>query len=308
MRAIWRKFRDLADYYLDRVRLYPVDLTPFSHFVASREGLYAVGREGSAKVADGQFYGLTVRGSSVFLFGANDTVWSRSRRGRILKLQLAGGGVRSARVWAKGLDNGCHQIDFIAGDLHVVDTYNQAILRLGADGSKRTVHFPIPPAGRDRWDEGYAHVNSIVAHGGELFLLKANGGTKTGKRSEVVRCTAELEPIETFSVPGLMCHNIVFLEDGEMLVCGSMEGTIVNRHKVVLRVGEMLTRGLSVDAETLVVGDSMFSTRHERRFVPGNVYFYDRDYRLQAQLAVPAAPTEIRRIDGRDLSLSDFAA
>jgi hypothetical protein len=38
--------------------------------------------------------------------------------------------------------------------------------------------------------------------------------------------------------------------------------------------------------------------------LPGFVTFLDRSYRRIARLRLPAAPTQIRRLDGADLSLS----
>jgi hypothetical protein len=305
-RLIRTKLVDFLTYHLDLVFVKKADLGLFTHVVASREGLYAINRETHLKLADGQFFGLTVRGSSLFCFQAHDFVSSRSNRGRIIEISMADGFLFSAKVRSKGFDNGCHQIDFIGEDLFVVDTYNQRILKLDRDFRIREFLFPISPAPRDAWDEGYAHLNSIVCHEGEIFLLKSNGGLKTGRLSEVLRCDSELHVKETFTLPGLLCHNLVFLEDGTLLSCGSAEGTIVSREGVVARIGEMMTRGLSIDFDVLVVGDSFFATRHQRRYVPGSVFFYDRSYRLLARQRLPAAPTEIRRIDGRDLSLSNY--
>jgi len=296
---------DAFSYRFDRLPLRHRDLRGFSHVVASREGLFALSRSGHRKIAGGQFYGVTVRGGSLFCFQAHGYLWSRSNKGRIVELRLADGVIAEAIVRAKGLDNGCHQIDFIGDRLYVVDTYNQRIVELAPDFASRRVHQPIAPAPRDAWDEGYAHVNSIVWHAGEIYLLKSNGGSKTGRASEVIRCREDLTPVEEFRLPGLMCHNLLFLEDGRMLSCGSAEGAVIDRRGEVLRVGGMMTRGLSVDGEVMVVGDSYFAIRHQRRYAPGNVFFYDRGHRLLARQELPAAPTEIRKIDGDDLSLSN---
>lgn len=299
------KLADRFSYNFDRIPFGNGDLSPYTHLVASREGLYAVNPTSWVKILEGQFFGLTVRGSSIFCFQAHDHIWSPSRRGRILELGLEGSRIRGAWVRAKGLDNGCHQIDFLGDDLFLVDTYNQRVLRLGPSFRVEQEYFPIPPAPREDWASGYAHVNSIVRHEGQIYLLKSNGGVKTGQRSEVLRCDEELRPQEVMKLPGLMCHNIVFLEDGTLLSCGSIEGALIRPEGVILQVGEMMTRGLSVGDDTLVVGDSFFTTRHRRRFVPGRVHFYDRGYRHLATLQLPGAPTEIRRIDGQDLSLSN---
>lgn len=296
---------DPCCYLFDRFPLRHRDLRGFTHVVASREGLFALNRSSFRKVAGGQFYGITVRGSSIFCFQANGSLGSRRARGRIIELPIRDGAIGRVRVRAKGLPNGCHQIDFIGERLHVVDTYNQRILEFAADFASWQARHPLAPAPRDAWGEGYAHLNSIVWHESEIYLLKSNGGLNTGRASEVVRCREDFTPIETFSLPGHNCHNLLFLEDGRMLSCGSAEGAIIDRRGEVVPVGEMMTRGLSVDAEVLLVGDSYFTVRHRRRYAPGNVFFFDRSYRLISRQSLPAAPTEIRKIDGDDLSLSN---
>jgi hypothetical protein len=43
--------------------------------------------------------------------------------------------------------------------------------------------------------------------------------------------------------------------------------------------------------------------------VPGAIHFYDRaTWTRQASLRLPAAPTDVRRIDGQDFSLSNYLA
>jgi CRP-like cAMP-binding protein len=71
----------------------------------------------------------------------------------------------------------------------------------------------------------------------------------------------------------------------------------------------MRPRGISLDENSCVVGDSLFCPRPFRRYVPGCVHFFDRwIWKRYATLTLPAAPTEIRRIDGKDLSISNYLA
>lgn len=293
-------------YRLDRVFLVNRDLRGFSHLVSSREGLFAINREGYRKVLRGQFFGLTVRGSSIFAFQANGHLVSKKKQGRILRLDLEDGRIRQVEVIAKGLGNGCHQIDFIGSELAVMDTYDQQIVLFNEDFSRRRVEQPLPKARSGQWDKGYCHANSIVRYGGEIYLLKHNGSMNTGRNSSLVRLDGDFQVIEEQKLPGAMCHNVVFLEDGRLLICDSRGGTIINREGVVMSVGPAFTRGISVDEDTLVVGESAVADRRTRQlFSAGRAYFYDRDFRLQKILELPAAVTEIRKIDGRDLSLSN---
>ena len=296
---------DALAYRRDRISLAERDLRPFTHVVATREGVYAINRERFAKIVDGQFFGVTVRGPALYLFQANGPLVSEVQRGRILRLDLADGFVRGAEVVARGLDNGCHQMDFLGDRLAVVDTYNQAIVILNEKFEVERRLQPLGPAEMDDWEGGYVHVNSILGRGDEIYLLKHNGGVKTGKNSELVRCDRDFNVQSVTRLPGALCHNIVFLEDGRLLVCDSRGGTLVDEHGVVVDVGPAFTRGLSVDRETVVVGESSLADRRTRQlFSGGAVSFFDRSFRLLSKLSLPAAPTEIRKLDGDDLSLS----
>ena len=298
-------------YRFDRTGLERPDLSGFSHLVATREGLFAIHREGFARILRGQFFGLTVRQGLIYVFEANGPLVAKKERGRILCLELAGQRIRRVRVVARGLDNGCHQIDFVGSRLVVTDTYNQALILLeeGVGGEleiRETLH-PLGEAAMDAWDDGYAHINSVTAHRGETYLLKHNGGFKTGRSSEMVRCDADWNVVETRKLPAAMGHNLVFLEDGRLLSCDSRGGVVVDVDGVVVNVGQGFTRGLSVGTEEVVVGESGVADRRTRQlFSSGKVVFFDRAFNRLAVLDLPAAPTEIRRIDGQDLSLANY--
>jgi hypothetical protein len=66
-----------------------------------------------------------------------------------------------------------------------------------------------------------------------------------------------------------------------------------------------MTRGLSVGADVIVVGGSPFAERDLRDRPAGEVHFLDRNYRSLAIVPTPAPQTEIRGLDGDDLSLSN---
>jgi hypothetical protein len=283
--------------------------TRFTHVVASREGLYVVSTIGYRRVADGSYFGVTCRDGAVFVFQTLGHTHDETLDGRVVRLEIASDGTLvSSRTVVEGLPNGCHQIDFIGDDLWICNTYGNALLRVR--GSAYRAFYPIGRAAFQDYEHGYAHLNSLVARGDELWLLKHNGTGKTGKPSELVRCRLRsdtLDVVETFSVSGGGCHNIVFLPGGEIVVCDSQSGRLIEARggAMLTEVGARYTRGLSIDATTVVVGESEYGTREGRRFLPGFVHFFDRAFRRTATLELPAAPTDIRKLDGDDLGLSN---
>jgi hypothetical protein len=318
-RAARRLVLDPLGYHFGIVRLRHPTLDGYTHLVASREGLYAINETSFVKVMTGQYFGLTYADGSHYAFQAlgpdrpppDGRELPPYRRGRIVRLDLRDSRIVGTAVTTTGLPTGIHQIDFIGGRLYLVDTYNSRILKLSADLTAiETAFHPggYPP--QDDWSAGYAHMNSIVGHGGRIHVLRHNGNPEQGMRpSEIIHCDDALNVLETTALNGHAAHNIVFLEDDSTLVCGSFAGELIDGRRVRVRVSNMYTRGLSVDAASVVVGSSFYAVRHgpdNRRYVPGRVHFFDRDYKPVAELTLPAAPTDIRRIDGRDLGLSDY--
>ncbi|OBF89130.1 hypothetical protein A5790_20950 [Mycobacterium sp. 852002-51152_SCH6134967] len=324
------KIVDRLVYRLGSIRVRNRDLTDYTHIVASREGLYAVNGREWMKIMSGVFFGVTIKNGSIYCYQAHDIydtgiLLSRIQLrgkplqlrgkllGRVIKLEVENNRIRRESVVIEGLHTNCHQMDFIGDKLHVIDTFCQRILRFNEDFELEEEFYPLGDefasykTGPDRYiipGGKYVHINSIVAEQGSIYLLLQNG-LANGKFSELVQTDENFEVKNRFTVPGAGCHNVVFLEDGEWLICDSRGGNLVNRHGVVVHVGELLTRGLSVDKHVVVVGESGYATRLGRRYVPGNVHFFDRSYNHLSSLRLPAAPTDIRRIDGQDLSLSN---
>lgn len=308
-------------YMSGTVRLKDRDLSGHAHLVGTRRGLFAANPGGVKLIAYGLFYGLAVRDDLIFAFEACDDVRSPSARGRIVRFRREGDRIVAADVIATGLDNGCHQIDIIDDRLCVTDTYGQRILRYPLTGGEGEVLRPIPGhaprddgPGEDRdtdsdhWARGYAHVNSVIACGDAILLMLHNGADRTGRASEIARLDRDWRLIDRIPVDGLGCHGFAVLESGAVLTCGSMAGEIVSTDGVKVAVCDMMTRGLSVDADTVVVGGTAFAGRDARDEEQGRIVFLDRAYRHLATVPIPAPPMEIRRIDGRDRSLSDHVA
>lgn len=287
------------------------DLRGYTHFVAAQNGLYAVNSTSYCRLLRGKFYGLTIKDGDLFAYqamGEGEAI--ANRNGRILRLTIRNNRIERIKVVAKDLDSGCHQIDFVGDDLLIVDSYNGCIVRMRIEApEERKVYYPLGKVTRAIAKDTY-HINSIAGHpDGTVWVLLHNSGHK---RSEVIVLDQDFEVCRRFSVDAGWAHNIVFTNDRlEYLISDSLGGRVISPNGAVIDggVGKLMIRGLSLDEDTCVVGDSIFGSRPFRRFVPGHVYFYGRhSWELRSILSVPGAPTDIRRIDGKDFSLSNYFA
>lgn len=296
-----------AAYAAGKVRLASNDLTGFDHLVATRRGLFAIAPHGFRQIAYGLFFGITVWDDDIYVFEACDRPRLRTAMGRIVRLTRSGSTIVEAAVVTTGLDNDCHQIDVIDGLLIVLDTANQAILRFTPDGRAQSVVRPLPAAAHDGWADGYVHMNALIANGETILLMLHNGGREHGP-SAIAVCDRDWRLIERVVLSGFGCHNIAVLDDGTIMACGSMDGELIDTTGRRVRVSQAMTRGLSVGNDGVVVGESPFAERAVRDTMKGAVLFLDSSYRELARVPVPGPPTDIRRIDGRDRSLSRFVA
>lgn len=295
-----------AAYQAGTVRLTRTDLSGYSHLVASRQGLFAVNERGYTLVAYGFFFGITLLESDIYLFEACDLPGFATRRGRIIRLARDGDRIIQSEVIASGLDNGCHQIDILDGLLCVLDTYNQKVLRFSLDGMTVDECYPLARAENRDWLRGYAHINSLLKVSDRILLLLHNGAEHTGEKSAIAVFDREWRQVDRWPLPGGGCHNIAVLDDGTLLSCGSVAGELISLDGLCIKISSMMTRGLSAGADTIAVGSSKFSSRRDRHLVPGTVTFLDRSYGVRSVLDLPGAPTEIRKLDGHDYSLSAF--
>lgn len=287
------------------VRLVERDLSGCAHLVATRHGLFAVNPNEHRLIAHGLFFGLTIGGNDIFAFEACDRPRAPSSRGRIVRLRRQGDRIMSAEVIAEGLDNGCHQIDLIGDTLFVADTYRQRIVAIEMGGGRRE-YEPLPGLLKRGAAAGYAHVNSLIASGEQRLILLHNGAEAS--HSEVALLDADWRLLERRPLAGQGCHSFAILENGSLLSCGSFAGELIGSDGLRAKVTELMTRGLSVGADTILVGGSTFSERDLRDDLAGAIYFLDRGYRTLATLQMPGPPMEIRRIDGEDLSLSNHVS
>lgn len=291
-------------YAAGQFRLVEPDLRGFTHLVASRQGLFAV-RRGEAKlVAHGIFFGLATTPDAVFVFDSGDLARNHSQLGRIVRLDLARGQISGWTIVAQGLSGGCHQLDLVQGRLCIADTYNQCLRWFATGGTGQGEYRPLPPAPAHDWQAGYVHVNSLLAARDSLLLVLHNGGTATGKPSELAVLDHDWQLRERIELPGMGCHNLALRPDGTLLTCASLTGEVAELGGSRVKVSDRMTRGLSLGHDGLVVGASEFSNRLQRHEARGSVTFLDPDMEILETLDLPGAPTEIRRIDGQDFGQS----
>ena len=294
-------------YASGEVRLVTRNLNDCDYIIATRQGLLAVGAGGWKRIAHGQFFGLTMDGSDVLAFEACDLPRHPSRMGRIIRLRVQDGRIVDTEVFVTGLDNGCHQIDLVGDTLVVVDTYRQRILEIAPDATVKEFQ-PFPFDQEQRGTADYVHFNSVLAYGDRRLLLLHNDFGRTGRASEIALLDAAWTMIDRKPMAGTGCHNLALLEDGSVLSCGSVEGALISTAGIRARVSNLMTRGLAVGPDAIAVGGSTFSEREHRDSEPGVLHLLDRQFRLLSSLPLPAPPTEIRRLDGNDLSLSRHVA
>lgn len=277
----------------------------FSHVVSTRQGLFIVNESKCEHLADGAYFGLSFRSGALYAFERGSTATDASAQGRILRLQLSAehDRVLEATQVVGNLDGGCHQIDFIGGRLHVVDTHHQRLLAFDPQWTDCRQLSPCPIVGHRKEHVGnYVHMNTIVARRNDIWVMLHNNGKAP---SEIIRVDEQMTLLERIALPHRGCHDIVPMEDGDLLYCGSDDGVIAStggRHAQV--VPGLMTRGLSVTRQRVVVGSSVFGPRHIRSGLPGVVSFLTRELSLVAHVATPGSPTDILCIDGEDLSLS----
>jgi len=302
-------FLDWYEYTSGRVTFIRRDLRGYTHVVASREGLYVVNHRSYKRILRGSFFGTTVKDGAIYCFQAcgptGRNLAKAENKGRILKISLTNDRIEQVDVLAKDLDDGCHQMDFIGEDLFVVDCYNGRILQITPDVPGYRAHYPLGPLSREQANSKY-HFNSIAAHpDGTLWLLLHN---KNRAPSEVLVMNRNFEVLRRFPVKAGAAHNIVFTNDEfGYLIADSSGARIVTANRVLGEIGMIRPRGISLDSALCVVGDSFFCSRPFRRYVPGRVHFFDRSsWECLCSLTLPAAPTEVRRIDGKDWSISNY--
>jgi len=304
LRAVLAYLLDRVEYSLNRPTYVARDIGGYTHLVGSREGLFVVNESSHKRVLRGHFFGVSIKEGAAYCFQSCGWNYVGSR-GRVIKLTMRDQRIESFEVVLKGLDDGCHQIDFIDGSLMIVDCYNGRLLQQVSGEAFCTEHYPLGRVSRDTAMNDY-HINSISGRpDGTIWVLLHNSNRRP---SEVLVLDQHFVAIRRFPVDAGSAHNIVFTnEASEYLIADSRGGRVITATGVVVDQALMMPRGISLDDTTCVIGDSFFATRPFRKYVPGRVHFFDRgSWSLKASISLPAAPTDIRKLDGVDYSLSQY--
>ena len=268
-----------------------------AYLVASRQGLYLVTREEWRLLVEGRFFGLALADGEVFAcrHEAPDSE-EGPLSGQIVRYEWTECGLVERAVVAKGLHHNGHQLDFFDDAFFLVDTANQTIVEFDRDWRLRGSHAVLPPADPEGPDHG--HVNSIAGTAETVWVMLHNHAR--GRTSEIIEYDRAFRERRRIDLPCSGCHDVVPLPDGRLLTCLSPLGEIAFVPGEAHRVDQYWTRGLVVAPDEIVVGSSYFGHRVGRALLPGFLTFLDPvDYRRIARVYLPAAPTQIRKVELR---------
>lgn len=301
-RNLVNRVRDTFEFRRDTVNVTERDFGGYTHIMASRQGIFAINEHGFKKLVCGRFFGVTVRNGNFYCFQLCDETGTNS--GRIVHLKTERNRIVDTEVLVKGLHKGCHQIDFAGDVLFIVDCCNARILSLAPGAKECKAYYPLGSVPAAEAEE--IHMNSMCGHPDGTFWIMLHN--YNSRHSEILVVDSSFTVLRRFQLSAGSAHNIVFTGDElEYLVADSFGGRILSGRGPVIEALPMMPRGISLDHNTCVFGESVFATRVRRRYVPGRVHFADRrSWKVLSTLEVPAAPTDIRRIDGEDFSLTNY--
>ncbi len=284
-------------YHRNLVRIAEPDVTSYSWLVASNRGMFAVAEDRVCTAIHGWFFGICRHENQFFLF-ENCGLRNRSvELGRIVRIDLVDGRLCNPAVLVTGLHGNCHQVRVIDGLLCLVDTANQAIRRYTLDGDLVDVKCPFPVALATARSGKYLHLNSIAKIGSRIAVMRHNSKAIPEKPSEIGWLDADWQPVAIEPLDGHWCHDIVEDDQGVVWHCGSKAGQLLSSagQKIDICKG-MLTRGLAITADRIVVGQSNFGDRAVRHSLHGAVVILDRAFNQIAEFELDGPPTDIALI------------
>jgi hypothetical protein len=281
----------------DVIRIADHHLDGYTWLVASQRNAYAVSQDGAKIVLHGRFFGICRHDNQVYLFENCGLHASDAPMGRIISMTLANGRLNDPQVVIKGLHVNCHQVRVFDGLLHVVDTANQQILRFQLDGKAVDAKQPFPLAPRTDTTGAYLHINTISRIGDRIGLLLHNGKAEPEKRSEVAWFDRDWNFIERYFIEGRHCHDIVTDEHGILWHCASATGELISSDGRRLKISDsLMTRGISVAGQKIVVGLSSFGPRQNRALLGGSVAILDGNKSTERHIELGSPPTDIVKI------------
>jgi len=281
------------------VRIADPDLAGQTWLIATHRGLFAIAADGGAgasvkTIVYGWFFGLYRHGSALYVF---ENCGHRDRSvpmGRIVRFDLAGARLAAPAVLVTGLHTNCHQIAVVDGLLCVLDTANQAILRFTLDGDAVDVQRPFAAAPPHDTSGAYLHINAIASVGDRTAIMLHNGKVIPDKTSELAWLDRDWRLIERQPLPGHSCHDIVADERGMLWHCDSMAGDIIAADGTRAHITDtLMTRGLAITPDAVIVGMSSFGPRHLRSNLHGGIMILDRALERRTTMILGGSPTDI---------------
>lgn len=268
----------------------------YSFIVGTKAGLFLTKPDKYIKILSGQFYGLTKYNNYWFLYEAITGL----NVGKILRLSNDG----SIKVVMKGLSVGCHQIDYFCGNIFITDTYNNCIIKVDPDTMDIISKFyPIGGLDNGRESLNYAHMNSIFYNDGNIYIVCHNETVKTGKNSTILKCNKNFDFIEEIGTDAGNAHNVVVYKN-EIVYCDSSSNRVSNSNGETLAQCKNFTRGMSINEDFVVVGESEYSTRSYRHMKGGWINYFDHYWKLKEQQKIPGMVQEIRSVNKIDFCMS----
>lgn len=154
-----------------------------------------------------------------------------------------------------------------------------------------------------------SHFNSVYLSGDRLFVLAHNFSNNPDRCPYILELDwPGLGFVRRIEAPSKEPHNIWPLASGEMIMCDSLDGSLVEvtsgRTLWRAETANVITRGLACHGKTVFVGESILSSnRRCRQLGDGRVCVLDRDTWKQVdRINLPRAGQvcEVRILDAED--------
>lgn len=275
------------------VRIADPDLTGFGWLVASHRGAFAVSLEQTKLAIRGWFFGIHRHGDAIYMFencGMRDRA---SNLGRVIHIGLEGKQLTDAKVLITGLDANCHQLAVIDGALCVVDTANQAIKRFALSGEPIDVKRPFPDAPASDRTGAYLHINSIAKVGSRIAIVLHNGKAEPQRNSELAWLDQDWRVLSREPIAGHNCHDVLEDEAGVLWHSGSLAGELLASDGRVVKITDtLMTRGITITPDHMLVGVTSFGPRQVRDYLNGGVVILDRGLNVLVRHDLDGAPTD----------------
>lgn len=271
-----------------------------NYLIATKRGLYQIKNKRLRLLLLGEFYGITICDHEVFVLQRLKHGSSHILRFPIVEENIM---VNDKVVFKNGLNWGCHQIDYFDNHLYVMDTSKNRVIKISLSSDIVDDFYPLGKLENGRSSGNYAHMNSIYADSGNVYIMCHNDSVKTDRYSEIAVLDLDFEVQKIIRTRSRSAHNVAVLNNN-FYYCDSLNATLKKDGKVLFRTSNF-TRGLSISKRYIVVGGSEYAKRSKRRLSKGSIYFLNHRGELLDAFRLPGMAQEIRRLDKTDYGLSN---